>query len=66
MSSFIEGWRCDHCGGKVRLTDSEEQKNYVYIYCDYAPCLNSPAQRGGDHMRRTYYQRGFTPNWIRQ
>ena len=66
MSSFVSGWRCAACGGKVRRTESNGKPQHFYIYCNYAPCLNSPAQSGGDEISYNYYERGFTPNWIRK
>jgi len=70
MSRIVKGWRCAACGGKVRVTDAREEDGkktpgrWNYVYCNFAPCLNSPAQKGGDRMSDVNFRQGFTPNWV--
>ena len=64
MSKIIDGWRCEGCGGKVRKTAAKKHARHFFIFCNYDPCINSPAKGGGDMMIDYNFDRGFTPNWV--
>lgn len=64
MSQIVEGWRCEGCGGKVRMTNAKKIQRHFFIYCNYVPCINSPSKGGGEVMLDHNFDRGFRPNWV--